>query len=240
MRAGVLHADVLGLGGAREVASEDATAPVESRPRSLSGWDLAAFAEEQIRGLIRNVFSQAGEPPVRQAVFAAVEPETDVRALCRWIGEALAMETAEDIAVVDESDGFSSVEAAGNREEISAHWKTGDSPRRCATRIRKNLWLVPSRRRATSIGRGTSLFSYLSSVRREFGYSIIAAPSAAELSKTLAMSQFADGVILVLSAKHTRRAAALKFKDALAHVRLLGTVLSDREFPMPASIYRRL
>jgi hypothetical protein len=51
---------------------------------------------------------------------------------------------------------------------------------------------------------------------------------------------FTLGIILVLSAKHTRRVTALKIKNALRQVRLLGTVLSDREFPIPTSIYRRL
>jgi hypothetical protein len=41
---------------------------------------------------------------------------------------------------------------------------------------------------------------------------------------------------------HTRRRAALQTKRALeeAGVRLLGTVLADREFPIPQNLYRRL
>jgi len=56
------------------------------------------------------------------------------------------------------------------------------------------------------------------------------------------MAQIADGVVLVVSAERTRRAAACKIKEMLeaAQVRLLGAVLSDREFPIPERIYRRL
>jgi Mrp family chromosome partitioning ATPase len=56
------------------------------------------------------------------------------------------------------------------------------------------------------------------------------------------MAEFTDGIVLVLSAQHTRRAAALRIKEKVdeAHVRLLGTVLSDREFPIPQRLYRRL
>jgi Mrp family chromosome partitioning ATPase len=56
------------------------------------------------------------------------------------------------------------------------------------------------------------------------------------------MAQFADGIILVLSAHRTRRAMARKIKETLeaAQVRILGTVLSDRVFPIPERIYRRL
>jgi Mrp family chromosome partitioning ATPase len=56
------------------------------------------------------------------------------------------------------------------------------------------------------------------------------------------MAQFADGIILVLSALRTRRATALRAKEMLegAHARLLGTILTDRVFPIPESLYRRL
>jgi Mrp family chromosome partitioning ATPase len=56
------------------------------------------------------------------------------------------------------------------------------------------------------------------------------------------MARLADGLILVLSARHTRRAAARRIKQLLdeARVQLLGTVLTDREFPIPERIYRRL
>src|SRR4051794_34165374 len=111
------------------------------------------------------------------------------------------------------------------------------SVRKLATRIRKNVWTLPSAD-AGSLN-GPSLCTYMAEVRRDFEYSIVAAP-AASLSKTLELARFADGIILVLSAQKTRRVAALRVKNALAKARLLGTVLSDREFPMPASLYRRL
>jgi Mrp family chromosome partitioning ATPase len=56
------------------------------------------------------------------------------------------------------------------------------------------------------------------------------------------MAQLADGIVLVLSAQHTRRITARKVKEQLeaAQARFLGTVLSDRVFPIPERIYRRL
>jgi len=71
-------------------------------------------------------------------------------------------------------------------------------------------------------------------------YSIVLANPAD--SNAMLEGQFSDGLVLVLSALHTRRRAALKTKRALeqAGVRLLGTVLADREFPIPHNLYRRL
>src|SRR5258708_26835679 len=56
------------------------------------------------------------------------------------------------------------------------------------------------------------------------------------------MGQLADGVILVLSAQRTRRVTARNVKEGLerAEARILGTVLSDRDFPIPERIYRRV
>jgi Mrp family chromosome partitioning ATPase len=55
------------------------------------------------------------------------------------------------------------------------------------------------------------------------------------------LGQLADGVILVLEAHTTRKAAARKIKESLgAQSRILGIVLTERRFPVPERIYRRL
>jgi Mrp family chromosome partitioning ATPase len=48
--------------------------------------------------------------------------------------------------------------------------------------------------------------------------------------------------VLVLEANSTRRVAARKAKQALeaSSVRVLGTVLNNRTFPIPEKIYRML
>jgi receptor protein-tyrosine kinase len=82
----------------------------------------------------------------------------------------------------------------------------------------------------------------LPELRAEFDYSIVQCPAAGESSEAAALGQIADGVILVVAADRTRRVAARKTIDTLraAQVQLLGTVLSDRTFPIPGGIYRRL
>jgi Mrp family chromosome partitioning ATPase len=48
--------------------------------------------------------------------------------------------------------------------------------------------------------------------------------------------------VLVIEANYTRRSSAQKAKELLhaANVRVLGTILSGRTFPIPDGIYRRL
>jgi hypothetical protein len=202
-------------------------------PRA-GGWNSETFAREQIRGLVRQVFLANVARPVRQVVFSAVDQATDVKNICRLVGEALSLETKGNIAVVGEYP-----RAVLEAEICDRPDTEGSTLRRSATQVRGNLWLVPA---AEKDGATASLHSYLGEMRREFEYSIVEGPPAGESNEAAAMAQFADGIILVLSARHTRRITARKIKETLqvAQARILGTVLSDRVFPIPEGIYRRL
>jgi hypothetical protein len=215
------------------------TVPEADRSPAPIAWNKETFADEQIRGLVRQVFSPGLNPSVQQVVLSSVEHETDVRSLCTWVAEVLAEEKMADIAVIDETEV--SLERSSSRADFEVHSQSRTTPiRRLATRIRKNVWLVPPRSASSDRCHRPSLSAYMAELRREFEYSIVAAPASTVSSLALEMARFADGIILVLSAQHTRRVTALKVKNALGRVRLLGTILSDREFPMPTSIYRRL
>ena len=239
-----MRADALGLArwslaGIGQISRTKDAVLSESGPSTAGAWNKETFADEQIRGLVRQVFSPGLNPPVQQVVFTSVERETDVRGLCRWVGVVLAEEKLAEIAVGDESETCSGLSSARRDLDGDSRYRTAPI-RQFATRIHRNVWRVPPRSTMPTLSCRSSLCSYLSELRREFEYSIVAAPASAMSSKALEMARFADGIILVLSAQHTRRVTALKVRNALGHVRLLGTVLSDREFPIPTSIYRRL
>lgn len=235
----------------QETASSDASwldehDSSELMPPQPAGWNPDRFAREQIQGLVRHVFLAQTVRPVRQVVFSAVDAETDVHTLCRQVGEALAEETAGKVAVMGGFPRLVPLKDAAPQPTGTGEdgMRPGTLPplRRIATRVRGNLWLVPgaagdNQRRTTA-----SVQSYLGELRREFEFSIVETPPAGDSNDTTAMAQFADGVILVLSAHHTRRVTALQVKRGLeaAQTRLLGTVLTDRLFPIPERIYRRL
>ncbi len=207
------------------------------RAPSSSGWNPESFAREQIQGLVREVFLSSAARQARQVVFSALDAETDVRGICRQVGEALAAETSGKVGVMG---GFPRLLAEVGTEE------SADDPRlpplrRISTRVRGNLWLVPAagdEKQRTA----ASLHSYLGELRREFEYSIVEAAPAGESNDTTAMAQFADGIILVLCAGRTRKVTARKVKQGLeaSQARVLGTILSDRVFSIPEGIYRRL
>lgn len=234
MTAGTLAAvEVIGA-REREVAWREALSP-----RRTPSWDLESLAREQIRGLIRQVFSPHGAPPVRQVVFSAIDSSSDVHQLCRQVGDLLAREKSADVAIVG---AFSHLARdAGTETTASYHRDGAHAPlKEVATRLHRNCWLLDSGQRFYQSGE--SLQEYLSQIREEFEYSILAAPAAGESDTATAIAQLADGIILVLQAQSTRRAVAQRIKERMddARVRLLGTVLSDREFPIPRELYLRL
>jgi hypothetical protein len=242
MSEGVLGIGHLGFAGHAGAAEWEEDFPKASIQRGAGVWNVEKFAREQIRGLVRMVFSASAPRPVRQVIFAAVDASTDVRGLCMSVAETLALETLGDIAVLG---GYAQIvrDDTHNPEFVGRVDKNSAAPlHQIASHLRSNVWVLPARQGHLDCAPASAADSYLGEIRREFEYSIVAAQSAEESGEALAMAQFADGIILVLSAQSTRRATARRIKQRLeqAHVRLLGTVLSEREFPIPAGIYRRL
>jgi Mrp family chromosome partitioning ATPase len=82
----------------------------------------------------------------------------------------------------------------------------------------------------------------LSQLRDEFEYMLIDAPGTSVCGDAQVLGQVADAAVLVIEASSTRRLPARKAKEALeaAGVRLLGTVLRNRSFPIPEDLYRKL
>jgi hypothetical protein len=229
------------------VAVTDATSLVEDHDLQVEDvvqqqveWNPDEFAREQIRGLVRRVFFSGSERSVRQVVFSAVEPETDVHRICRRVGETLAIETQGTVAI---AGGLPKLLHERATKDLISESRDGNRRlRQTANQVRRNLWLVPAHTREGEPVTAASLHQYLSHVRREFEYSVVEGRAAAESNEAMAMAQFADGIILVLSAQHTRRATARTVKEAIegSRARLIGTVLSDRMFPIPDALYRRL
>jgi hypothetical protein len=73
----------------------------ELQQRGLASWDPDAFAEEQIRGLVRQVFLPGWPKPGRQVVFSAVDPEVDISSICMQVGLALSAQVPGTSCLVE-------------------------------------------------------------------------------------------------------------------------------------------
>lgn len=189
-------------------------------------WNAERFGREQIRAMVRRIFLQESGPPVRQVIFSAASGEIKIDDLCQRVAHTLAEEQPQEVALLCVGEGSP---AEGCCIAL----------KQAATPLGKNLWFLQD---CQCAGKRGPVYSYLAAARAQFEYSIVVGLPAEDPNALLPAAKFCDGVVLVLSALHTRRVAALHIKRALdeAGVRILGTVLMDREFPIPESLYRHL
>jgi hypothetical protein len=232
------HVNVMGRAEGLLSGTEEITTSQAPQRQDTETWKSEHFESEQIRGLVRRVFL-SGESPAKHVVFSAIEARVDLLNICAQVAEALSAETSSDVAVVE-----GALVAEGTGEE---HGRSAGSVRARSRQITSNLWRVPvhGQRNGGYCGEtGGKLHwpAFLAELRREFEYAVIQSSAAAVMSEAGFLGQLTDGVILVLGAHHTRKATARSIKDALARSRsrILGTVLSQRTFPIPEQIYRRL
>jgi len=234
MREATARAEFQGVRGFDETESRLVNEPVRDIPTVINRFSPEQFEREQVRRLVRQVFFVPAVNPVHQVAFSAIDSQTDVYEICTRVGEEIAATTKSDVAVVGGSQE-SDLRNRGRRQD-----ENNQAPNAESSRSRANLWFMPANCRP-NWHLGGAMQSYLQDIRREFELSIVEAPPLAISEEAWALAEWADGLILVLSA-HTRRVAAVKIREMLAEarVRVLGVVLRDREFPIPERIYRRL
>jgi Mrp family chromosome partitioning ATPase len=211
-------------------------------------WDAQKFGKEQIRGLVRRVFLQGWPRPARQVVFSCSGREVEIASVCRRAGDALAAERAGRVALVEADVRTKALELSFGRtsNDSEKSLEGAGALRKSSRQVAPNLWLVSA---AVFLGCGENgnnsawFLSRLGELRREFDFALIHASPAGEADGSAAfLGHLADGLVLALDAHRTRRRSAMRIREQLsaANVRLLGTVLRDRVFPIPERLYRRL
>jgi len=218
--------------------------PQETTSAKAAGWDLESFAEEQIRGLVRRVYL-TGSKRCRQVVFSAVDRKTNISLLCRRIAEALTEEASGTTCLLDAGLGGTNTAAQNSKSGVSSDQKRFGRLRDSSLQLSSSLWYMSTEVFRGEQGSGMSsawLKSRLAELRLEFDYLVIQTPAAGATNEAALLARLCDGLVMIVEANSTRRASAEKVKDMLsaAHVRLLGTVLSERTFPIPSAIYKRV
>jgi succinoglycan biosynthesis transport protein ExoP len=108
-----------------------------------------------------------------------------------------------------------------------------------------NLWLlaagVPVQDSAVLLN-SNRITERLNELRSQFDYVLMNAPPLNAFGDGMVLGRLADGVVLVLEADATRREAAVRVTENLraANIPVLGAVLNNRKFPIPAAVYSRL
>jgi len=215
---------------------------IERKEAVSCGIDGRTHAE--ILRLVHTLFLSGGTSAPRQVLFCGVDQGEASGRLCVQAGEVLASELQLPVCVVDAKVRAPSLHRFFHADGVSTSCGNG-SGRLHARQMGNNLWFLAPE---DLLSNGDSAFgteqlrSSLREVRKEFAYVLIDAEPVGQQADAAALGQATDGVVLVLEANATRRVAALSAKEALeaAGVRLLGTVLNNRTFPIPEKLYRKL
>lgn len=238
--------ELLSRMGQDDVA-EPVTAAIEQEEAPAGGHEagrLESYAQEQIRGLVRQIFLPGWRKPSCQVVFSAVDDGTDVGVICMQIAKVLAGEAPGTVCLVEADIPQAGAALNGTGQPTSSEKRFG-TLRDYSVQLSSKLWVMAQE---IFLGGNHSGFSAawlrgrLAELRLEFDYTILQGPAAGSSSAAALLGRFCDGLVLVLEANSTRRVAAQKTKELLgsANTHLLGTVLSERSFPIPETIYRRL
>jgi len=231
------------------------TAPVGTREPAYSPQarvklpavlDTDQFGREELLRLTQQLFLLAdgkGHTGPKKVVFCGIDEIGGTNSLCAQLGRTLASQVSSQVCIVD-----SNVRAPALHHLFEAELSDRQiSPAVAVQLLRRltgNLWLI-SGHSATNAGVSASLDQVCSQIAQlplEFAYVIISAPPVGMHADAVLMGQRADGIVLVLEANSTRRVVARKAKELLAsaNVRLLGTVLNNRTFPIPERVYHML
>jgi Mrp family chromosome partitioning ATPase len=206
---------------------------------SLAALDLSDVDHEVVR-LVQQVFHPEAGAAHRLVVFCGIDAANPSSTVCARTARSLAARTPEKVCLVDANPSPHGLMGLfGNPANAAG---SAAEPDQCLP-VASNLWLT---RWSTTNGNGargsSELRTRLAKLQREFGYVLIDAPGCAVNDEATVLGQASDAVILVIEAGATRRMAASKAKRNLeaAGVRLAGTVLHNRSFPIPKALYERL
>jgi Mrp family chromosome partitioning ATPase len=229
-------------------ATARAPSPDTGEPLAPAFADTGGSRREEILSLVQRIIKgRADGGPLRSVMFVGIDREGSAD-VCAAAAEALADHTAGSICLVDanlSAPGVHAVFGVEQRGGFSDLLHDRGDVRSCVRRIRSNLWLLSagsSCAQDVPMLAGEQACSYLTQIRNAFDLVLVNSPSIGSHSAAIPLASAVDAAVLVVEANITRREVA---KKAVAHlmnanVPILGGVLTNRTFPIPEAIYRKL
>lgn len=201
-------------------------------------------ARQQIAGLVERVFLPVSGSAPRVVAFASIDPDDATGRIAADAALMLAQRTGSRVAAVDLNFGsptlhacFAFANAPGLAEALGA-----DAPLLSAARqAAAGLWVIPAGNGRAGAELSAGSRARLSHLTDAFDYVVMTLEPLAD-SFGAGLATLADGVVLVVNAETTRRDAGRMIAERLqsSGAALLGAVLTNRRYPIPDAIYRRL
>lgn len=200
---------------------------------------------DEIFQLVQRIFLSTNGNGPRQVVFCGVDSENGSSSVCARAGRILAANSSLSVCLVDANIVSPRLSGIFGVNTTMPFLSLDDSLIEQCVRVDGNLWLGGSNILADNglvLLSADRLKERIGQLLDLFGYVLIDSPGANVGGDAQVLGQIADAAVLVIEANSTRRMAARKAKEALdsADVRLLGTVLHNRSFPIPEGLYKKL
>ena len=232
-----------GITNSGKSASTDSAARMPIVP-ILSSHASDAGGEEILR-LIQRIFLSANGSAPRQIVLCGVDDENGSSSVCAKVGRTLAANSSRPVCLVDANVRSPRLSTLFGVEGTNPFSGPSAPLRDQCVKIGGNLWLAGPNILADEsrvLLPPVQLKERLGQLRTEFEYILIDAPGTSVCGDAQLLGLVADATILVIEANVTRRLTARNAKASLdaSGVRLLGTVLFNRTFPIPERLYKRL
>lgn len=240
-----------GLGAAATLTTAEAPVAAENLTSATSQVlsSLEPVVREEALKLVQRLFLTPGKTGPKAVLFAAIDTNIGCDWLCGIAAKLLAESVPGAVCLVEGNFRMPSL-----RDTLGLNCDHGlvDSLRQdgsikdFTTQIGPdNLWLLSAGAAVQDsmiLLNSDRMKERFIEVRREFDYVVMSAPPLTAFADGMVLGRLADGVVLVLEANATRREAALRVTESLrtASIPVLGAVLNNRTFPIPASVYKRL
>jgi polysaccharide biosynthesis transport protein len=189
----------------------------------------------------------AGGGPVRSLMFVGIGRERSAE-VCAAAADALVDHMAGSICLVDANLRSPSLHTAFGVEQGEGFSDLLHEPgdvRACVRQLRSNLWLLSA---GSSCAEDAGLLAgeqariCLTDIRAIFDLVLVDTSPIGTCNTAIPLASAVEAAVLVVEANATRREVANKVVVHLTDekVHILGAVLTNRTFPIPNAIYRRL
>lgn len=214
-------------------------------PTKEAAPDVENACDKEILHLVQRLFLSLDEGAPRHVVFCGIDSENGSSSVCAGVGRTLASRSSRSVCLLDANLRSARLSAIFGLDKALGPPATPSLVRERCVPISHNLWFAGTDLLADHRGvlqPISEVNHLLKQLRGMFDYVLIDAPGAGICGDAMIIGQAADAAVLVVEAGITRRLTARNAKESLeaSGVRLIGTVLRNRSFPIPERLYKML
>lgn len=207
--------------------------------------DANEVDSEGLLRLVQGLFLSASDNAPRQVVFCGVGADNGSSSVCANAARTLAVYGSRSVCVVDGNLRSQKLSALLDIEENFTPRRGSFSASEDCIQIGDNLFFASAHLLAAEgrvLAPAERVKLVLAELRQNFDFVLIDAPGGDVSGDAAILARLSHGTLLVIDAESTRRISARKVKESFdaAGVRLVGTILRNRSFPIPKALYERL